>query len=76
MTRSSAMLYPSRSWLPGLFVLLLLFAGIVKAKDYGDIQQQRIHHVLSQTDAISEPDGPFKVRKLSLIHISEPTRPY
>ncbi|SEE67227.1 NosR/NirI family transcriptional regulator, nitrous oxide reductase regulator [Pseudomonas kilonensis] len=65
MTRSSAMLYPSRSWLPGLFVLLLLFAGIVKAKDYGDIQQQRIHHVLSQTDAISEPDGPFKVRKLS-----------
>ncbi|WP_053188337.1 transcriptional regulator NosR [Pseudomonas kilonensis] len=59
------MLYPSRSWLPGLFVLLLLFAGIVKAKDYGDIQQQRIHHVLSQTDAISEPDGPFKVRKLS-----------
>ncbi len=65
MTRSSAMLYPSRSWLPGLFVLLLLFAGIVQAKDYGDIQQQRIHHVLSQTDAISEPDGPFKVRKLS-----------
>ncbi|WP_053179730.1 transcriptional regulator NosR [Pseudomonas kilonensis] len=59
------MLYPSRSWLPGLFVLLLLFAGIVQAKDYGDIQQQRIHHVLSQTDAISEPDGPFKVRKLS-----------
>ncbi|OOG81934.1 regulatory protein NosR [Pseudomonas sp. A25(2017)] len=59
------MLYPSRSWLPGLFVLLLIFAGIVQAKDYGNIQQQRIHHVLSQTDAISEPDGPFKVRKLS-----------
>ncbi|EPJ95260.1 transcriptional regulator NosR [Pseudomonas sp. CFII68] len=59
------MLYPSRSWLPGLFVLLLIFAGIVQAKDYGDIQQQRIHHVLNQTDAISEPDGPFKVRKLS-----------
>ncbi|SFW28445.1 NosR/NirI family transcriptional regulator, nitrous oxide reductase regulator [Pseudomonas sp. NFACC04-2] len=65
MTRSSAMLHPSRSWLPGLFVLLLMFAGIAQAKDYGDIPQQRIQHVLNQTDSISEPEGSFKVRKLS-----------
>nr|WP_250886317.1 NosR/NirI family protein [Pseudomonas brassicacearum] len=65
MTRSSVMLYPSRSWLPGLFVLLLLFTGLAQAKDYGDTPQQRIHHVLNQTDSISEPEGRFKVRKLS-----------
>ncbi|ROM70070.1 regulatory protein NosR [Pseudomonas brassicacearum] len=59
------MLHPSRFWLHGLFVLLLLFASLAQAKDYGDIQQQRIHHVLSTVDSISEPDGPFKVRKLS-----------
>ncbi|OPG69546.1 regulatory protein NosR [Pseudomonas ogarae] len=59
------MLHLSRFWPLGLFVLLLLFTGLAQARDYGDIQQQRIHHVLSQTDAISEPDGPFKVRKLS-----------
>ncbi|AEV63002.1 NosR [Pseudomonas ogarae] len=59
------MLNLSRFWPLGLFVLLLLFTGLAQARDYGDIQQQRIHHVLSQTDAISEPDGPFKVRKLS-----------
>ncbi|WP_214512351.1 transcriptional regulator NosR [Pseudomonas brassicacearum] len=59
------MLYPSRSWLPGLFVLLLLFTGLAQAKDYGDTPQQRIHHVLNQTDSISEPEGRFKVRKLS-----------
>lgn len=65
MTRSSVMLYPSRSWLPGLFVLLLLFTGLAQAKDYGDTPQQRIHHVLNQTDSISEPEGRFKVRTLS-----------
>ncbi|KKA09737.1 ferredoxin [Pseudomonas ogarae] len=60
------MLHLSRFWPLGLFVLLLLFTGLAQARDYGDIQQQRIHHVLNQTDAISEPDGPFKVRKLSI----------
>ncbi|TNB83441.1 regulatory protein NosR [Pseudomonas sp. Fig-3] len=59
------MLHPSRFWLHGLFVLLLLIASLAQAKDYGDIQQQRIHQVLSPVDSISEPDGPFKVRKLS-----------
>ncbi|PBJ25332.1 putative electron transport protein YccM [Pseudomonas ogarae] len=65
MTPPFVMLHLSRFWPLGLFVLLLLFTGLAQARDYGDIQQQRIHHVLSQTDAISEPDGPFKVRKLS-----------
>ncbi|AUO46884.1 transcriptional regulator NosR [Pseudomonas ogarae] len=65
MTPPFVMLNLSRFWPLGLFVLLLLFTGLAQARDYGDIQQQRIHHVLSQTDAISEPDGPFKVRKLS-----------
>ncbi|QEO81904.1 regulatory protein NosR [Pseudomonas brassicacearum] len=59
------MLHLSRFWLHGLFVLLLLFTGLVQAKDYGDVPQQRIHHVLNQTDSISEPEGRFKVRKLS-----------
>ncbi|WP_445578036.1 transcriptional regulator NosR [Pseudomonas sp. E141] len=59
------MLHPSRFWLHGMFVLLLLIASLAQAKDYGDIQQQRIHQVLSPVDSISEPDGPFKVRKLS-----------
>ncbi len=65
MTPPFVMLHLSRSWLPGLFVLLLMFAAIVQAKDYGDLPQQRIHHVLSPVDSISEPDGSFKVRKLS-----------
>lgn len=65
MTPPFVMLHLSRFWPLGLFVLLLLFTGLAQAKDYGDIQQQRIHHVLNQTDAISGPDGPFKVRKLS-----------
>ncbi|WP_029866796.1 transcriptional regulator NosR [Pseudomonas kilonensis] len=65
MTPPFVMLHLSRFWPLGLFVLLLLFTGLAQARDYGDIQQQRIHHVLNQTDAISEPDGPFKVRKLS-----------
>ncbi|MGX1174726.1 transcriptional regulator of nitric oxide reductase [Pseudomonas sp. R151218B TE3479] len=52
-------------WLHGLFVLLLLIANLAQAKDYGDIQQQRIHPVLSAVDSISEPDGPFELRKLS-----------
>ncbi|KQW30342.1 ferredoxin [Pseudomonas sp. Root401] len=59
------MLHLSRLWLPGLFVFLLLFTGLAQAKDYGDLPQQRIHHVLNQTDSISEPEGRFKVRTLS-----------
>ncbi|WP_445261772.1 MULTISPECIES: transcriptional regulator NosR [Pseudomonas] len=65
MTPSFAMLHLFRHWLGGLLVFLLLFAGLAQAKDYGDIQQQRIHHVLGQSDAISEPEGPYKVRTLS-----------
>lgn len=65
MTPPFVMLHPSRFWLHGLVVLLLLIASLAQAKDYGDIQQQRIHQVLSPVDSISEPDGPFKVRKLS-----------
>ncbi|MHA6788639.1 transcriptional regulator NosR [Pseudomonas bijieensis] len=65
MTPLFVMQHPSRFWLRALFTLLFLFAGQAQAKDYGDIQQQRIHHVLKQTDSISEPEGRFKVRKLS-----------
>lgn len=65
MTLSFAMLHPSRSWLHGLFALLLTFTSLAQARDYGDIQQQRIHHVLNRTETISEPDGRFKVRTLS-----------
>lgn len=65
MTPPFVMLHPNRFWLHGLLVLLLLIASLAQAKDYGDIQQQRIHQVLSPVDSISEPDGPFKVRKLS-----------
>ncbi|WP_230149036.1 transcriptional regulator NosR [Pseudomonas brassicacearum] len=59
------MLHLSRFWLRGLFVFLLLFTGLAQAKDYGDVPQQRIQHVLKQTDSISEPEGRFKVRTLS-----------
>ncbi|SDB33932.1 NosR/NirI family transcriptional regulator, nitrous oxide reductase regulator [Pseudomonas sp. NFACC23-1] len=65
MTPPFVMLHLSRLWLRGLFVFLLLFTGLAQAKDYGDTPQQRIHHVLGQTDAISEPEGRFKVRTLS-----------
>ncbi|WHS56679.1 MULTISPECIES: transcriptional regulator NosR [Pseudomonas] len=65
MTPPFVMLHLSRLWLPGLFVFLLLFTGLAQAKDYGDLPQQRIHHVLNQTDSISEPEGRFKVRTLS-----------
>ena len=65
MIPSSLMLHPLRFWLRGLFVFLMLVAGLAHAKDYGDIEQQRIHHVLNQTDSISAPEGRFKVRTLS-----------
>ncbi|BBH33673.1 NosR/NirI family protein [Pseudomonas sp. St290] len=65
MTPPFVMLHLSRFWLHGLFVLLLLFMGLAQAKDYGDTPQQRIHHVLNQTDSISGPEGRFKVRTLS-----------
>ncbi|MCG6575679.1 regulatory protein NosR [Pseudomonas sp. AF32] len=59
------MLHLSRFWLHGLLAVLLSFMSLAQAKDYGEIQQQRIHHVLNQTDSISAPEGPFKVRTLS-----------
>ncbi|CAH0196753.1 Putative electron transport protein YccM [Pseudomonas brassicacearum] len=65
MTPPFVMLHLSRFWLRGLFVFLLLFTGLAQAKDYGDVPQQRIQHVLKQTDSISEPEGRFKVRTLS-----------
>ncbi|RMM49685.1 transcriptional regulator NosR [Pseudomonas corrugata] len=67
MTPLFVRLYPRRVWLPGTFLLLFLCMtmGIAQARDYGDIQLQRIHHVLDRTDSISEPEGPFKVRTLS-----------
>lgn len=65
MTLPFVMLHPSRCWLHGLLALLLSFMSLAQARDYGEIQQQRIHHVLNQTDTLSAPEGPFKVRTLS-----------
>ncbi|WP_238962888.1 NosR/NirI family protein [Pseudomonas sp. AF32] len=65
MTLPFVMLHLSRFWLHGLLAVLLSFMSLAQAKDYGEIQQQRIHHVLNQTDSISAPEGPFKVRTLS-----------
>jgi len=65
MTLSFVPLHPSRFWFRGLLALLLSFSSLAHARDYGEIQQQRIHHVLNQTETISEPEGRFKVRTLS-----------
>jgi len=65
MTLSFVPLHLSRFWLRGLLALLLSFSSLAHARDYGEIQQQRIHHVLNQTETISEPEGRFKVRTLS-----------
>ncbi|MBN0980899.1 regulatory protein NosR [Pseudomonas hygromyciniae] len=50
-----------------LVVLVLLFSlvGPAQAKSYGAIEQQRIDKIFPQTDAISAPEGKFKVRTLS-----------
>ncbi|WP_223530240.1 transcriptional regulator NosR [Pseudomonas sp. BF-B-26] len=57
-----------RAWGVGLVVMLTLmlatFEG-AQAKQYGDIEQQRIEKTFPQTDSVSAPEGPFKVRTLS-----------
>ncbi|MEZ1317864.1 4Fe-4S binding protein [Pseudomonas fluorescens] len=57
-----------RYWSVGLVVLVLVMIAVfatVQAKSYGDIERQRIDKVFPQTDAVSEPQGRFKVRTLS-----------
>jgi NosR/NirI family nitrous oxide reductase transcriptional regulator len=57
-----------RYWSVGLVVLVLLMIAVfatVQAKSYGDIERQRIDKVFPQTDAVSEPQGRFKVRTVS-----------
>jgi NosR/NirI family nitrous oxide reductase transcriptional regulator len=51
----------------GVYLLLLCLAlgAELQAKDYGDIEQQRIAHVFPDGVVISEPQGEFKVRTLS-----------
>ncbi|EUB74375.1 nitrous oxide expression regulator, NosR [Pseudomonas sp. GM41(2012)] len=57
-----------RAWGVGLVVMLTLmlatFEG-AQAKQYGDIEQQRIEKTFHQTDSVSAPEGRFKVRTLS-----------
>jgi NosR/NirI family nitrous oxide reductase transcriptional regulator len=57
-----------RAWGVGLVVMLTLmlatFEG-AQAKQYGDIEQQRIEKTFPQTDSVSAPEGRFKVRTLS-----------
>ncbi len=57
-----------RAWGVGLVVMLMLMLATfeaVQAKQYGDIEQQRIEKTFPQTDSVSAPEGPFKVRTLS-----------
>ncbi|MEO4017494.1 transcriptional regulator NosR [Pseudomonas rossensis] len=57
-----------RAWGVGLVVLLMLMLATfeaVQAKQYGDIEQQRIEKTFPQTDSVSAPEGRFKVRTLS-----------
>ena len=57
-----------RAWGVGLVVMLTLMLATfeaVQAKQYGDIEQQRIEKTFPQTDSVSAPEGPFKVRTLS-----------
>ncbi|WP_256218394.1 transcriptional regulator NosR [Pseudomonas sp. URMO17WK12:I12] len=52
----------------GLVVMLMLMLATfeaVQAKQYGDIEQQRIEKTFPQTDSVSAPEGRFKVRTLS-----------
>ena len=51
-----------------LLVLILLLGAAVQAtyaKDYGEIERQRIAKVFPEVVAVSEPEGEFKVRTLS-----------
>ncbi|MFA7944083.1 transcriptional regulator NosR [Pseudomonas brenneri] len=52
------------TWL-AVLVLLFSLAGPAQAKTYGAIEQQRIDKIFPQADAISGPEGKFKVRTLS-----------
>ncbi len=57
-----------RAWGVGLVVMLMLMLATfeaVQAKEYGDIEQQRIEKAFPQTDSVSAPEGRFKVRTLS-----------
>ncbi|WP_191634999.1 transcriptional regulator NosR [Pseudomonas fluorescens] len=57
-----------RAWGVGLVVMLTLMLATfeaVQAKQHGDIEQQRIEKTFPQTDSVSVPEGPFKVRTLS-----------
>ncbi|MGB5824857.1 MAG: 4Fe-4S binding protein [Pseudomonas mandelii] len=57
-----------RAWGVGLVVMLMLMLATfeaVQAKQYGDIEQQRIEKTFPQTDSVSAPEGRFKVRTLS-----------
>ncbi|KAA0982609.1 transcriptional regulator NosR [Pseudomonas sp. ANT_J28] len=57
-----------RAWGVGLVVLLMLMLATfdgVQAKQYGDIEQQRIEKTFPQTDSVSAPEGRVKVRTLS-----------
>ncbi|MSU97978.1 regulatory protein NosR [Pseudomonas mandelii] len=57
-----------RVWGVGLVVMLMLMLATfeaVQAKQYGDIEQQRIEKTFPQTDSVSAPEGRFKVRTLS-----------
>ena len=57
-----------RVWGVGLVVMLMLMLATfeaVQAKEYGDIEQQRIEKTFPQTDSVSAPEGRFKVRTLS-----------
>ncbi|MDY7565242.1 4Fe-4S binding protein [Pseudomonas sp. RTC3] len=57
-----------RSLSAGLVIIIaLMFVTFeaVQAKQYGDIEQQRIEKTFPQTDSVSAPEGRFKVRTLS-----------
>ena len=55
-----------REWCVGLMLVLIAATiGAVQAKEYGGIEQQRIEKTFPQTDSVSAPEGPFKVRTLS-----------
>ncbi|NWD54671.1 regulatory protein NosR [Pseudomonas veronii] len=61
MTRSARL---TRHWLT-LLVVLLITSFNAQARPYGDIEQQRIERAFPAQDAVSAPDGPFKVRTIS-----------
>lgn len=66
-TKPSTLATLAASPVTWLVVLVLLFslAGPAQAKSYGAIEQQRIDKIFPQADAISAPEGKFKVRTLS-----------